>query len=172
MLGSCETAFKSNNSMKWKSLPSYPAGGQRCPALACSAPVAGALENKWPFPVCPGHWQPYPDRPSSGGTAAPACLRSHTITHNMTIWHEKFYSKKQCTIFFRIWRMCSNLLQCYFPSFGCHRGYDNIVLYKVIAEIWEQLHNKLWPNKKHKQSETKIWKSTWWTCKWAYPKCW
>lgn len=73
--------------MKWKSLPSYPAGGQRCPALACSAPVAGALENKWPFPVCPGHWQPYPDRPSSGGTAAPACLRSHTITHNMTIWH-------------------------------------------------------------------------------------
>lgn len=64
-------------------LPSDPAGGQRCPALACSAPVGGALESKWPFPVCPGHRPPYPDWPSSGDTAAPACLRSCTIRHNM-----------------------------------------------------------------------------------------
>lgn len=63
--------------MRWTLLPSCPAGGRRCPAVTCSVPAGDALGNKWLSPVCPGHWPPCPDQPSAGGTAAPACLRSH-----------------------------------------------------------------------------------------------
>lgn len=100
-------------------LPSNLAGGQRCPALACSVPLGGALWSKWPFPVCPGHWPPYPDWPSSGDTAAPACLRSCTIRRNMSGLF--FSTAMRVKWFLTSWFSISNLMQNKVPMLNSMR---------------------------------------------------